>query len=175
MWRNPFKRREAESDRWTERDIALENAPWTPLSDLDDRDFGRDAAPQRYYDRTRYHSGWRRFVPERARGRGKVWWGSRIFAAILLIFFVLVAWLAITAPLSKSLEPIAPPQITLLAADGTPIARNGAVVEEPVEIADLPDHVVQPFLAIEDRRFYDHWGVDPRGVCLLYTSPSPRD
>lgn len=170
MWRNPFKRREAEYDRWTERDIALENAPWTPLSDLDDRDFGRDAAPQRYYDRTRYHSGWRRFVPERARGRGKVWWGSRIFAAILLIFFVLVACLAITAPLSKSLEPIAPPQITLLAADGTPIARNGAVVEEPVEIADLPDHVVQPFLAIEDRRFYDHWGVDPRGVArALFT------
>ena len=109
-------------------------------------------------------------MPERARGRGKVWWGSRIFAAILLIFFVLVACLAITAPLSKSLEPIAPPQITLLAADGTPIARNGAVVEEPVEIADLPDHVVQPFLAIEDRRFYDHWGVDPRGVArALFT------
>ncbi len=164
MWRNPFKRREPEQTRWSDRDLALENAPWTPLSALDDDDFGPAATPPRYYDHYRYRNGWRRFLPERARGRGKLWWGSRILAAVLLVFFILVAWLAITAPLSKSLEPIAPPQITLLAADGTPIARNGAMVEEPVQIADLPAHVTQPFLAIEDRRFYDHWGVDPRGV-----------
>src|SRR5690606_1353341 len=61
-------------------------------------------------------------------------------------------------------EPIAPPQLTLLAADGTPIARNGAVVDEPVEVAELPAHVIEPFLAIEDRRFYSHWGIDPRGI-----------
>ncbi len=164
MWRNPFKRREPEHDRWTERDLALESAPWTPLHGLDDDDFGPQAAPPRHYDRERYREGWRRYLPERARGRGKLWWASRIFAAIIAIFIVLVAWLAITAPLSKSLKPIAPPQITLLAADGTPIARNGAMVDEPVQVSELPEHVVQPFLAIEDRRFYDHWGIDPRGV-----------
>lgn len=97
-------------------------------------------------------------------GRRKRWWAVRIIAAIIALFFVLVAWLAITAPLNKSLEPIAPPQITLLASDGTPIARNGAVVDEPVDIDTLPPHVVEAFLAIEDRRFYDHWGVDPRGI-----------
>ncbi|MEM6586632.1 MAG: transglycosylase domain-containing protein, partial [Pseudomonadota bacterium] len=98
------------------------------------------------------------------RGRRKRWWTVRIIAAMLLVFFALVAWLAITAPLSKSLEPIAPPQVTLLASDGTPIARSGAVVAEPVVVEDLPDHVTQAFLAIEDRRFYSHWGVDPRGI-----------
>ncbi len=41
--------------------------------------------------------------------------------AMLAAFLLLIAWLAITAPLSKSLQPIAPPQLTLLAADGTPI------------------------------------------------------
>ena len=97
-------------------------------------------------------------------GRRKRWWVVRIIAAIIALFIVLVAWLAITAPLNKSLEPIAPPQITLLASDGTPIARNGAVVDEPVDIDTLPPHVVEAFLAIEDRRFYDHWGVDPRGI-----------
>ncbi|EDL48986.1 transglycosylase domain-containing protein [Erythrobacter sp. SD-21] len=97
-------------------------------------------------------------------GRRKRWWVVRIFAAMLALFMALVAWLAITAPLNKSLEPIAPPQITLLASDGTPIARNGAVVDEPVDIDTLPPHVVEAFLAIEDRRFYDHWGVDPRGI-----------
>ncbi len=85
------------------------------------------------------------------------------FRVFLLLFMVTVAWLAFTAPLSKSLQPIAPPQLTLLAANGQPIARNGAVVDRPVKAKDLPDHVKKAFLAIEDRRFYSHWGVDPRG------------
>lgn len=102
--------------------------------------------------------------PDYWRGRRKLWWAARITAAMLLVLTLLVAWLAITAPLSKSLQPIAPPQVTLLASDGTPIARTGAVVAEPVKVADLPPHVVHAFLAIEDRRFYSHWGIDPRGI-----------
>lgn len=101
-------------------------------------------------------------VQLRPRTRG--WWISRAIAAGLLGFFLLIGWLAITAPLAKSLQPIAPPQITLLAADGTPIARNGANVDAPVRIGELPSHVVDAFLSIEDRRFYEHWGIDPRGI-----------
>ncbi len=98
------------------------------------------------------------------RGRSKLWWTGRGVLAFLATFALLVGWLTFTAPLSKSLEPIAPPQVTLLASDGTPIARQGAVVEAPVRVADLPPHVVEAFLAIEDRRFYSHWGIDPRGI-----------
>ncbi|MEL6541532.1 MAG: transglycosylase domain-containing protein [Pseudomonadota bacterium] len=98
------------------------------------------------------------------RGRRKRWWAVRVVAAMLLVFLTMVAWVAYTAPLSKSLEPIAAPQITLLASDGTPIARSGAMVAEPVDLDQLPDHVAQAFMAIEDRRFYSHWGVDPRGI-----------
>ena len=98
------------------------------------------------------------------RDRGWGWWIVRGIAAVLALFFVLLAWLAFTAPLSKSLKPIVPPEITLTAADGTPIARKGAVVDAPVEMRKLPAHVRQAFLAIEDRRFDAHWGVDPRGL-----------
>jgi penicillin-binding protein 1A len=94
----------------------------------------------------------------------KWWWISRVFAAFLLFLVITIFWLAVTAPLSKSLQPIAPPRITLLAWDGTPIARNGAVVNKPVTIKTLPPHVVDAFLSIEDRRFYSHWGVDPRSI-----------
>jgi penicillin-binding protein 1A len=102
-------------------------------------------------------------VPET---RGRKWMRriSRGFAIFAVAFILLVGWLALTAPLSKSLEPIAPPQITLLASDGTPIARIGAIVDTPVKAADLPKHVTGAFLAIEDRRFYTHWGVDPRSI-----------
>ncbi len=98
------------------------------------------------------------------RARSRFWWAGRGAMAGGALLALLVIWLLITAPLSKSLEPIAPPQVTLLASDGTPIARSGAVVAEPVVVADLPPHVVCAFLAIEDRRFYSHWGIDPRGI-----------
>jgi penicillin-binding protein 1A len=98
------------------------------------------------------------------RDRSRLWWTGRAIMAAFALLALLIGWLLITAPLSKSLEPIAPPQVTLLANDGTPIARSGAMVAEPVRVADLPPHVVQAFLAIEDRRFYSHWGIDPRGI-----------
>ena len=31
-------------------------------------------------------------------------------------------------------------------------------------VADLPPHVTQAFIAIEDRRFYEHSGVDIQGT-----------
>ena len=91
-------------------------------------------------------------------------WAIRGLAAAIVLLVVAIVWLAITAPLSRSLQPPAPPSITITAADGTPIARRGAIVGEPVDASKLPPHVVGAFLAIEDRRFYSHWGVDPRGI-----------
>ncbi|MBO9621857.1 MAG: penicillin-binding protein [Sphingomonas sp.] len=91
-------------------------------------------------------------------------WVTRAIGALIVLFVLAVGWLAFTAPLSKSLQPPAPPSITLLASDGTPIARRGAVIAGPVDAAKLPKHVRNAFIAIEDRRFYDHFGVDPRGI-----------
>ena len=91
-------------------------------------------------------------------------WIKRGLWGALGLSVLLFAWLALTAPLSKSLQPMAPPRITLLAADGQPIAQNGAIVDRPVKIVDLPPTVKQAFVAIEDRRFDSHWGIDPRGL-----------
>ncbi|MBH5323086.1 transglycosylase domain-containing protein [Aurantiacibacter sediminis] len=165
IFRKLFVRRQPDN-LWSERDLALENAPWSPLHGLDDD----DDLPGRYDSagftrpHPKYSRGWRRIIPARLQDKSWLWWISRWAALFLAIVILLIGYLAVTAPLSKSLEPIAAPQITLLAADGTPIARNGAVVDEPVQAAHLPDHVIEPFLAIEDRRFYSHWGIDPRGV-----------
>ena len=87
-----------------------------------------------------------------------------VVAGLLALLMLVVAWLAVTAPLSRSLKPIAPPSVSLMSADGHLIARRGAIIDRPVSMADLPKHVPQAFMAIEDRRFYSHWGVDPRGV-----------
>ena len=91
-------------------------------------------------------------------------WIKRSLWAGLALAILLFAYLALTAPLSKSLQPLAPPQLTLLASNGEPIARNGANIGEPIKSANLPAHVKQAFIAIEDRRFESHWGIDPRGL-----------
>lgn len=103
-------------------------------------------------------------APERTPWQTRFLWIKRGLWAALLLFLAIFVWLAFTAPLSKSLQPIAPPELTLLTSDGEPIARNGANIDAPVKAADLPDHVKFAFVAIEDRRFFSHWGVDPRGV-----------
>ncbi|HEX7875622.1 MAG TPA: PBP1A family penicillin-binding protein [Sphingobium sp.] len=87
-----------------------------------------------------------------------------VAAALLALLMVMIAWLAVTAPMSRSLKPIAPPSISLTSADGHLIARRGAIIDKPVAIAELPKHVPQAFMAIEDRRFYSHWGIDPQGI-----------
>lgn len=103
--------------------------------------------------------------PPPRRRRTSAWvWVSRGLAAGIVLFVLAVIWLAVTAPLSRSLKPPTPPSITLTDRAGQPIARRGAIIGTPVDAATLPPHVREAFLAIEDRRFYSHWGVDPRGI-----------
>ncbi len=52
------------------------------------------------------------------------------------------------------------PSLRVLAADGTRIASYGEVYGAALSLHELPPHVLQAVLAIEDRRFYDHVGID---------------
>jgi penicillin-binding protein 1A len=81
-------------------------------------------------------------------------------AAMLMV----VALLALLLPSSRALQPLPHPALLLLTADGRPLARHGSYKEPPVTVARLPRYVPAAFVAIEDRRFYRHWGVDPIGL-----------
>jgi penicillin-binding protein 1A len=89
---------------------------------------------------------------------------KRILKIAALLFAAILVWLIVTAPLSRSLGPVAAPSITILSAEGEPIARRGAIIGQPVEVTTLPPHVGQAFIAIEDRRFFRHVGIDPWGM-----------
>jgi penicillin-binding protein 1A len=89
---------------------------------------------------------------------------KRIIKIAALLFALAVLWLVVTAPLSRSLGPVAAPSITILSAEGEPIARRGAIIGAPVDVMRLPPHVGQAFIAIEDRRFFRHVGIDPWGI-----------
>ena len=84
--------------------------------------------------------------------------------AFLAVVLVTLAWLIITAPLSRALEPLPDPAMLFLSQEGRPIAQRGAMKEAPVEIAKLDKLTPAAFVSIVDRRFYRQWGIDPRGI-----------
>ena len=56
------------------------------------------------------------------------------------------------------------PSVTLLAGDGALLSTSGDLYGETVRLRDLPAHVPAAFIAIEDRRFRDHMGLDVIGM-----------
>ena len=88
----------------------------------------------------------------------------RIGLAVLGVLLLLFAWFAWRLPLDRALEPLPDPMLVLVDRNGEAFARRGAVKEAPVDVTTLPAHVTGAIVAIEDRRFYRHLGVDPRGV-----------
>ncbi|WP_084536910.1 transglycosylase domain-containing protein [Azospirillum halopraeferens] len=60
------------------------------------------------------------------------------------------------------------PTITVLAADGSEVARFGDMHGSIATVHDLPQHLVDAVLAIEDRRFHYHFGVDPIGLARAF-------
>ena len=57
-----------------------------------------------------------------------------------------------------------PNTLTIKAGDGTVLKEIGPVTHEKVKLDNLPDIVHQAFVANEDRRFYEHEGVDFKGI-----------
>ncbi len=93
-----------------------------------------------------------------------VWGGSLAIwggVAVLLV----VAWYAYDLPrIDKVAAVTRQPSVTLMATDGTLLATYGKVYGEIVTVGDLPPYLPQAVLAVEDRRFYDHFGVDVFGL-----------
>jgi penicillin-binding protein 1A len=85
-------------------------------------------------------------------------WG--VIAAVGTIAFVVS-----TLPPIQSLEvPKRPPTIEIVGTDGRPLIMRGEMSGTDVSIKELPPYLPKAFVAIEDRRFFSHSGVDPIGL-----------
>jgi len=105
-------------------------------------------------------------APEVVRERPPFWrrrpWqiaGGAVLALVAVIVFMV--W---SLPLGRALEPLPDPTLVLVTADGKPFARRGSYKEQPVDVTKLPTHVPGAFIAIEDRRFYSHFGIDLKAL-----------
>ena len=108
--------------------------------------------------------------PTARKNRRSGLWGFFKFVAVSVAIggfalAMLVAYYASGLPPTDKLFGVqGTPSITVLDASGRVIAARGAGVGEIVPVSDMPPHLPQAVMAIEDRRFYDHFGVDPWGL-----------
>jgi penicillin-binding protein 1A len=103
------------------------------------------------------------------RARGGIlrlfYWGTvlGLWAAIALIG--VIVWVGAHLPAIQALEiPKRPPTIEITGLDGSVLATRGELPGANVSLKDLPPYLPRAFIAIEDRRFYSHHGVDPLGI-----------
>jgi len=107
----------------------------------------------------------------KAKGKGRFAFGRLAYWGLVLALWLVLGgagtlvWVGMHLPPLQSLEiPKRPPTIHIVASDGRPLATRGDMGGAAVPLAELPPHVPKAFLAIEDRRFYNHYGVDPIGL-----------
>jgi penicillin-binding protein 1A len=105
---------------------------------------------------------WRAFLPGRA-AVVRVFALSAIWGVIALA--LIAGYLALGLPDIRQTAVLERrPSIMIVDERGEPVIRYGEMFGEYLQVADLPPHLVQAVLAIEDRRFYEHAGLDPRGI-----------
>jgi penicillin-binding protein 1A len=86
-----------------------------------------------------------------------------IWAGILLAG--VIAWYAADLPdVEQALSPTRRPAITVLAADGAELATVGDFFGDALTVAEMPPALPLAVMAAEDRRFYDHFGIDVFGM-----------
>jgi penicillin-binding protein 1A len=54
--------------------------------------------------------------------------------------------------------------VTFVDRNGTEIGKRGILHNDAVSLEEIPDHLIKATLATEDRRFYDHFGIDILGT-----------
>jgi penicillin-binding protein 1A len=111
--------------------------------------------------------------PRKKRGGGnqRFGFGKLIYWCAVLALWAIIAaigvviWIGAHLPPIQSLEiPKRPPSVLILGANGATLATRGDMGGAEVPLHELPDYASKAFVAIEDRRFYSHHGVDPLGI-----------
>ncbi|WP_064706505.1 PBP1A family penicillin-binding protein [Rhizobium bangladeshense] len=99
----------------------------------------------------RFLAGWRKFT---------------IGAALLVCLLVgcVLVWALKDVPWSEIRDGTLKPVVVLETADGAPLVRQGPYQGPYARYDQFPPQLIDAVLSIEDRRFMDHFGVDPRGI-----------
>ncbi|WP_422006668.1 transglycosylase domain-containing protein [Pyruvatibacter mobilis] len=102
---------------------------------------------------------------------GRLGGGFRLMLVSSLVTLLAVFLLPLALGLPDKVDPRSITSIangnvnvTFLDAGGAVLAHRGYRQEENVPLHEMPPYLVHAVLAMEDKRFYRHWGVDILGV-----------
>ena len=110
--------------------------------------------------------------PKKVKRRsGRSLFSKLVYAGLVLCLWGVIGVGGIVAYYASQLPPIdqlavpkRPPNIAILASDGSFLANRGETGGRTMTLKELPPYLPKAFIAIEDRRFYDHYGIDPIGI-----------
>src|SRR5260221_930358 len=107
----------------------------------------------------------------RSKSGGRLWMGRLFYWTAVLGLWAAFAVIGVVIYVGAHLPPIQsleipkrPPTIQIVGLDGSVLASRGEMPGANVSLKDLPPYLPKAFIAIEDRRFYSHYGVDPIGI-----------
>jgi penicillin-binding protein 1A len=87
-----------------------------------------------------------------------------------LAFGLVVLWFARDLPRPEdALDAVRRPSLVLQDQRGRTVATYGDVVGDALRLSDLPRALPEAAVAVEDRRFWSHWGFDPWGLARAAT------
>ena len=110
-------------------------------------------------------SGRRKAAPQKALMRRLLRFGLLLALWGSIVVGTIVGWYALELPqITEAPKLIEQNAVTVKGKDGTVLARYGNLQGVATPVSELPAHLVYAVLAIEDRRFYKHPGVDPIGI-----------
>lgn len=85
-------------------------------------------------------------------------------AASLVFLVVLFSWALSGVPWDEIADGSLKPVVVLETTDGKPLVRQGPIQGPYATREDFPPHLIDAVLTSEDRRFYDHSGIDLKGI-----------
>jgi penicillin-binding protein 1A len=114
------------------------------------------------------NSGWRKLVQAGEPYAPAFAIAMAVIAVPLALLYLTPLVLGLFAPaLDPAIDLYAvnrPLAFTFLDASGNDVGHRGAIVGERLKLEEMPAYLPAAFIAMEDRRFYSHNGIDPLGL-----------
>ncbi len=103
------------------------------------------------------------------------YWAAVVAVWVVIAALGVVIFFAQGLPdTSKLYEIHHQPSISYLDRNGALLAVRGSQYAPPINLDTLPAYVPAAFVSVEDRRFYQHWGFDLRGIARALVADLTR-
>jgi penicillin-binding protein 1A len=101
--------------------------------------------------------------------RKLVRFGFMVGCVIALLVFMLIGYYYTQLPnMAKLFSADKHPAITIRSQDGNILANYGDIYGQPLTYERFPSHLIDAVIATEDRKFFQHFGIDILGIARAF-------